>query len=376
MPLLTHLRRHSTLRRLGKTLEKNTKAWIYSRLKSTSSATPATPDTLKNVKRVLLIRPNFRIGNALISARLIKAFTDSQPDIEVDYLATDTTLALFDGMPLEHCYSLRRDMLLQPWRLYALWRTLRQRHYDLAIQVADTSLTGWLFLKAAGARHTMGADARLKGSYDSVYPVQKGQAHAYDMAASIARPLGLTCSPKPWMVVSDDEKQQAKTVLNDMTETPFAIGLFVGGHLDKRLPLLFWQSICKALNAKQLSFVVLIGPEEEHLRPALEACRGMYGNVAPLMPLRTFAAVLTQLPRLVTPDTGPMHMAVALDIPVTALLNVATSQKFSPRGADDQVLISPQPTVVVEAIINHRKLDHPLSSDMESTQYSPNVLSF
>ena len=368
MPLLTHLRRHSTLRRLGKTLEKNAKAWIYRRLEGTYSATPAAPDTLKNVQRVLLVRPNFRIGNALISARLIKAFADSRPDIEVDYLATDTTHSLFDGMPIEHCHTIQRDMLLRPWQLYSLWRKLRQRQYDLAIQVADTSLTGWLCLQASGAKQTMGADARLKGSYNHVYPAQKGQAHAYNMAASIARPLGLTCSPRPWMVVSEDEKQQAKVMLNDITATPFAIGLFIGGHLDKRLPLPFWQDLCRELNARQLAFIVLIGPEEEHLRSELTACRGTYGNIAPLMPLRTFAAVLTQLPRLVTPDTGPMHMAVALDIPVTALLNVTTSQKFSPRGTADQVLISPQPAAVVEAIINHRRSAHPLSMDTQSTR--------
>ena len=376
MTLITHLRRHSTLRRLGKMLEKNTKTWIYRYLESTSSATSATPDTLKNVQRVLLIRPNFRIGNALISARLIKAFADSRPDIEIDYLATDTTLALFDEMPLEHCYALQRDMLLRPWRLYALWRTLRQRHYDLAIHVADTSLTGWLCLKASGAQHTMGADARLKGSYDSVYPVQKGTTHAYDMAVTIAQTLGLTCTAKPWMVITNHEQQQAKAILQTLSETPFAIGLFVGGHLDKRLPVTFWQALCEEFNTRHIPFVVLIGPEEERLRPELQTCVGTYGHIAPGMPLRTFAAVLTQLPRLVTPDTGPMHMAVALDIPVTALLNAATSQKFSPRGAADQVLISPQPTAVVEAIINRRKLDHPLSGDVERTQHSPNVLNF
>ena len=367
MPLLTHLRRHSTLRRLGKTLEKNAKAWIYRRLEGAYSATPAAPDTLKNVQRVLLIRPNFRIGNALISARLIKAFADSRPDIEVDYLATDTTHSLFDGMPIVHCHLIQRDMLLRPWQLYLLWRKLRQRRYDLAIQVADTSLTGWLCMKASGAKQTMGADARLKGAYNYVYPAQKGQAHAYNMAANIARPLGLTCSPRPWMVVSDDEKQQAKAMLHDIAAPPFAIGLFVGGHLDKRLPLPFWQDLCRELNARQLAFIVLIGPEEEHLRPALEACRGMHGNIAPLMPLRTFAAVLTQLPRLVTPDTGPMHMAAALDIPVTAVLNIALSRKFSPRGADDQILISPQPVAVVEALINHRKPEYSLPADAQST---------
>lgn len=60
---------------------------------------------------MLLVRPNFRISNALISARLIDAFAQAHPNIEIDYLATDTTLALFENLPLSHCYTLSRDML-------------------------------------------------------------------------------------------------------------------------------------------------------------------------------------------------------------------------------------------------------------------------
>ncbi|NOG30845.1 glycosyltransferase family 9 protein [Halomonas sp. TBZ9] len=299
---------------------------------------------------MLLVRPNFRIGNALISARLIDAFARARPDIEVDYLATDTTASLFKGMPLAHCHALSRDMLVRPWKLLALWRTLRHRRYDLAIQVADTSLTGWLCLKGAAARFTLGANARLAGSYNAVYTLPSGQTHAYDMAATIAHSLGLDCETRPWIVISEPEQAQAQAQLKQISRDPFDVGVFVGGHLNKRLPLAFWQSLCGALNARGIRFILLIGPEEAALQSALQHHVGHYGHIAPNMPLRTFAATLEQLPRLITPDTGPMHMAVALGVPVTAVLNTAGSQKFAPRGYADQVLLSPTPAEVVDTI--------------------------
>jgi heptosyltransferase-3 len=254
-------------------------------------------------------------------------------------------------MPLTHCHVLSRDMLARPWKLLALWRKLRKRRYDLAIQVADTSLTGWLCLKAAGARRTLGANARLAGRYDAVYLLPLGQTHAYDMAATIAHSLGLDCESRPWMMISKPEQAQAQAQFEQWSREPFNVGVFVGGHLNKRLPLTFWQALCDALNARGIRFILLIGPEEAALQSALQHRLGRHGHIAPSMPLRTFAATLGQLPRLITPDTGPMHMAVALGVPVTAVLNVAGSQKFAPRGPADQVLFSPSPAETVDAIM-------------------------
>lgn len=203
---------------------------------------------------------------------------------------------------------------------------------------------------AAGARRTMGADSRLAGLYDHVYRVPPGQRHVYDVAAVIARALGLDCEARPWMTVSDAEQARARVGLQQLADKPFDIGVFVGGHLNKRLPLYFWLALCDALNDRGLRFLLLIGPEEAAMRPDLEARSGGHGCLASTMPLRDFAATLTQLPRLITPDTGPMHMAAALGVPVTAVLNTSISRKFTPRGRADQVLLSPSPAEIVAAL--------------------------
>jgi heptosyltransferase-3 len=330
------------MRRLGRWLEKRSKAWLYRWVSAgTSPAKPATPELLRGARRILLVRPNFRLGNALISARLIKAFADGHPDIEIDFIGTDTTAVLLNNMPLTHQFSLQRSMLLRPWQLFHLWRSLQHRHYDLVIQVADTSLTGWLCTKMSGARHTLGAQGRLATSYDWVYETATEDAHAYDVTTYIAKALQLPCEAKPWMVISEDEQHQAQKLLQQLSAQPFDVGVFVGGHLDKRLPLVFWQSLMSQLNTLQTRFIVLVGPEEETLRPHLEAYTGDYGTLAPCMPLRIFAACLKELPRLITPDTGPMHMAVALDVPVTVILNIEGSMKFAPHGPHDTVLFQP-----------------------------------
>jgi heptosyltransferase-3 len=92
MTFLTAIRRNDRMRRLGKALEKKAKAGLYSlAARNRLAPRPVSAETLDGVKRILLVRPNFRLGNALISARLIEAFAHGRPDITVDYLGTDTT---------------------------------------------------------------------------------------------------------------------------------------------------------------------------------------------------------------------------------------------------------------------------------------------
>lgn len=348
MSILTSIRRNSRMRLLGRWFEKRSKAWLYRWVSAGASpAKPATPKALEGARRILLVRPNFRLGNALISARLIKAFADGRPDIEIDFLGTDTTATLFDHMPIARQFSIQRSMLVRPWQLLRLWRSLKRRDYDLVIQIADSSLTGWLCTQLSGARYSLGAQGRFATRYDWVYDVPGGETHAYDIAPRIAQALQLHCEAKPWIVISAAEQRQAQQLLQRLSAQPFDVGVFVGGHLDKRLPLTFWQSLMAELNASQKRFIVLVGPEEASLYPSLEACTGEFGTLAPCMPLRVFAGCLKELPRLITPDTGPMHMAVALGVPVTVLLNIEGSMKFAPHGPHDTVLFQPAPRDIV-----------------------------
>lgn len=344
---LTYLRRHTAMRRLGRRLEKTAKRWIYRAVaRGSRPARPATSEALHGVRRVLLIRPNFRIGNAVIGARLIQAFAEGRADIEVDYLGTDTTRTLFAGMPLSRYHALSRSMLVRPWRLARLLVRLRQRQFDLAIQAGENSLTSWLLMKTCGARQRLGQRGRLETSYDWVCHVSP--SHAHERASSLAASLGLACAARPWLVVSEQERRAGVTRLISPLGLRASLGIFVGGHLDKRLPLEFWQDLLRDLEQRQKPYVVLLGPEEAAMRTPLESVSGEFGRVLPQMPLRDFLGVLANLECLVTPDTGPMHMAAALDVPVLALLQVEGSCKFLPQGPSDQALFRPTASEVAK----------------------------
>jgi ADP-heptose:LPS heptosyltransferase len=84
----------------------------------------------------------------------------------------------------------------------------------------------------------------------------------------------------------------------------------------KRWPLRHWITLAELLRGRfQLRWS--LGPEEEELRAWLPEATGV--AALPRADLWTLAAALRQADRVIAPDTGLLHLAVLLGVPVTGL---------------------------------------------------------
>jgi heptosyltransferase-2 len=74
--------------------------------------------------------------------------------------------------------------------------------------------------------------------------------------------------------------------------------------------------------------------------PGQQAKVPSVNRVVPLsLPLREFMAVLSRCGMLICNDSGPMHMATALNVPVVAVFGPTEPAWFSPLGPNNQVVI-------------------------------------
>ena len=84
----------------------------------------------------------------------------------------------------------------------------------------------------------------------------------------------------------------------------------------KRWPLRHWLSLASRLKGScELRWS--LGPEETDLRAWLPEASGV--PALPPLPWWKLAAAVRQAQRVITPDTGLLHLAVVLGVPVTAL---------------------------------------------------------
>ncbi|EHJ91567.1 glycosyltransferase family 9 protein [Vreelandella boliviensis] len=358
MHLLTLIRTNTYLKIMARFLEKRMKRYLLGGIRYILKApAPETTDSLVGIEKILIIRPNFRLGNALISTPVIDAFRERFPSARIDYLATDKTWPLLQQRPVDHFYLLSRAAILRPWQCVTLCRRLRAQRYDLAVQVSGGSTSGYIVTRLIGARYSMGSRKGHQRWYS--IEAEGKSSHAYDAIVNLTRPLGVACRNRPLLQLTEQERYQAMTKIqqlvslhSDLSSDPGFIAIFVGGHQDKRWPLAFWLMLIDAMEARKIRYVVFLGPEEFRLLAPIEQrlMSSLYGSLCPPLPIRHFAAVLERARLLVTPDSGPMHLAAALDVATISLVRQKKSLAFVPREANDTILWRPEVSTVIEAI--------------------------
>lgn len=338
----------------GKSIEQRAKRILWHLVRRLSAEPhPIRAEALHGSRRILLIRPNFRIGNAAISTALIAGFRARFPQARIDFLATDRTRSVLLEQPVDRVYTLSRRDLHRPWRYLSLLRVLRRNRYDLAVQTNSGSLTNDLIIRLAGACYTMGPGEGERRRYH--LQISGVEDHAYDNALHFARALGGSCPDRPVIHLTEAERREALKQLRMLPaacrDRPFC-ALFVGGHGAKRWPLDDWLALIRILEANGHRFVVFFGPEEPRvgnwLHERTADCRN--GIVLQPRPLREFCALLSFAHCVVTPDSGPMHLAAGLGVPIIALVRARASLRYVPRGERDLTLIDPDAAQVHEAL--------------------------
>jgi heptosyltransferase-3 len=312
---------------------------------------------VRDVRRVLLVRPNFRIGNTLIASPLVLALRQRFPDAQIDFLSGDKTATLLANLPLSTVHSVSSRFVIRPWQFVALFRRLRRLRYDVAVETGS-SFSGGLYTFLSGARYRIGATGRGDHFFNLRLPHEVFPEHIYDRPVAFARLLGAECPDRPVYVVTAAETARAEELLHAIGfvadgQVQSFVALFVGGHLKKRWPLSEWLELARALGEAGRRVAVFLGPEE--LRFGEQLRRGLVGlaEVISPQPLRIFAALWSKAALIVTSDSGPMHLAAALGVPTIAILQTERSLNYCPRQPEDVVVMRPKAAVAVAAVMRH-----------------------
>lgn len=143
---------------------------------------------------------------------------------------------------------------------------------------------------------------------------------------------------KPQIFLTDEEKNTADTVLKelfpDSTKKIIAVHPFAT-HSAKTLPLHRWQELCEILGKEY--HILLVGKGEVSEYPHSKSLINKTN-------LRELCAVLNACSLLLTGDSGPMHLANAVNTPLLALFGPTTKEwGFFPVGENVHILQKDMP---------------------------------
>ncbi|HEX2384956.1 MAG TPA: glycosyltransferase family 9 protein, partial [Candidatus Binatia bacterium] len=304
---------------------------------ATGRAADAAVDLAREpIRKILLVRGNFRMGDSVLAAPAIFLFRKNFPDATIDFVGSPMSRALFENLPIDRHYEITRRFPDAMWSYFALIRRLRAFRYDLAVEVSGSqSAMGAFLVGFSGARFRAG----LRGKRDrwlNIRLPKPAERNKYKSLPALVAALGLESEDiSPRLILTEAETAEGKRRLAAAGLPDGVVGVFTGGRVSrlKRWPPENFVALAAALKSRGARVALFVGPEERELIPFFQRAAGADVPVLFEPSVRGFAAMVAACALFITCDSGPMHLACAVGTRTLAIFQKADHRHWGPPEA-------------------------------------------
>ena len=264
---------------------------------------------------------------------------------------------LIDWVHVANFSSWRRALASdETWReMRSCWREVRAMDYDLVLDLQG-AIRSALAARLTGASLRVGSSQPREGPARMLYTraVEPQGAHVIEQALSIAsaiagRPLEYVEPPLP---LDPEHEAWAESFIAQFDGKPLAILNPGAGWGAKCWPAESFGAVARALAVRGMAAIANHGPGEEALAQAVQESSG--GLAVPVKcTIGELIALTRRASLFIGGDTGPMHLAAALRVPVVALFGPTRPERNGPFGTRSIVLRSSK------SIYNTSHIDRP-----------------
>ncbi|MGA1875201.1 MAG: lipopolysaccharide heptosyltransferase II [bacterium] len=308
------------------------------------------------IRRILVIQL-FAMGDLLLSLPLLKGLRSDYPDTEIDFWIVKNWRELEPLLPYVNriITTDSRDFM----RTFLVIRSLRKRRYDLAFILYPVVIGSWLaFL--AGAKYRIGYtrdfdDREFLHKADSfllTHPVPLGNTVIHDTQRYLAlgRHLGLPCTwEAPFLYIPSSANSYINQFLQQRKrgiQTRYLIGINPNASwLGKRWPDHKFAALADLLIKNLKAEVIFFGSksEKEYVDSVISRMASKPLSAAGRTSLVEMAALIRCCSLFISNDSGPMHMACALDVPTLAIMGPTRVEMFRPWATQAELMQSNLP---------------------------------
>jgi heptosyltransferase-2 len=316
-------------------------------------------------QRILVIKLS-DIGDVLTATPALRALRQTFKDARIDVLLTPHTTAVLENSPYVNEVltfnkaeydSVSRAMSLGPlFRASKFLRDLGARRYDTVVLLHHLS-TGWGAFKWAKLAQATGAPTRVgldngRGSFltQRVKDEGFGAKHEVEYCLEVVKAIGATTDDTrlEFPIKSRDHttmhERLHQELMNVSQQFRFVNGLPSaisplpaavvaihpgGGHsLARRWPLERWVELARKLLSRNVR-VVIVGT---HTDDGNELDRQLHAtlNFTDKTTLSQLGALLKQCDLFIGADSGVMHIAAAVRVPMIALFGATSPKAWGP----------------------------------------------
>ena len=290
------------------------------------------------MQRILVIQTAF-IGDVILATPLISELKRLFPEAELDVLVKKG-----NGSLLEHDPSIqtlfqfdKKERKLK--EIIRLSKEFRKRKYDFVINLHRFSSSGILTL-LSGAKKTYGFKKNPFSIFFSKrFEHQIGdRTHEVERNLSIIKEFGATSLLRPVLYPGPN----AEASVSSYKQGPYYCFAPASAWFTKQLPEQKWVELIKLKSA--FGKIYLLGAPSDHAicqRIIDQSLIENVENLAGKLTLLESAALIREAKRTYVNDSGPLHLASAMNAPVTAFFCSTTPDfGFGPLSEDSEILES------------------------------------
>lgn len=288
-------------------------------------------------KKILIIKPS-SLGDVIHALPFLKTIKDAFPDAHIEWVLNKSCEGILSGNPMiDELIIFDND----PWRniksisktfdeIKALIKTLGAKRFDMVIDLQGLLRSGIMTFFARSPLK-IGFENAREGSkffYNKKVRVD-AEAHAVDRYLEVAKEIGADITSKEFpLFVNESARNNARRLLGDIKD--YIVVVPSARWQSKRWPAEYFGMLISRLALP----CVITGTisDKEITQKVIDISKGKCINLCSKINLKELAALLSGAKAVISADSGPLHIAVAIGVPVIALFGPTDPHKTGPYG--------------------------------------------
>lgn len=295
-------------------------------------------------KKILIIKPS-SLGDIVQSLPVLNALKDTFPETEIHWVVAKGLEGLFDGHSMiKKLWIINKDQWKNMGNIKetvsefkGIYKKIKDESYDIAIDLQGLLRSGLLTYATRSPIRIGFKDAREGSSIFYTHKIKASiDTHAVERYLKIAQSLGCDSEdikfPLPPIIVTEDIYNLQKKINDYAVIVPSA-----------RWKTKIWQAekfgrLASMINIK--SIIIGSSSDIERSKKIEALSSGKAISLAGKTNIRDIICLIRGARFLITNDTGPMHIAAALKIPVIAVFGPTNPIRTGPYGEGHLVIKS------------------------------------
>lgn len=315
------------------------------------------PNQKIEIKRVLISRPNHRLGNLLLITPLVQEVQAAFPDCKIDlFVKGGLAPIVFENYQnIETIIELPKKPFKDLIAYFKVWTTIKKGNYDIVINVDKNSSSGRLSAQFANAKYKFFGeeDTNLAQKYSDYCHIAKYPVYEFrNFLTQLNFPENQQEVPPLNLKLSANELDQGKnTVAKIVGTTRKTIAIFTYATDDKCYATTWWEPFYARLLSEFPDYAILEVLPVENVSQIGFAAPTFYSK-----DIREIGAVIANTAIFIGADSGIMHLSSASLTPTIGLFSRDNIETYKPYDNNSVAINTNQGNLDDWMTIVHRTL--------------------